>query len=377
MNIDSRDRLRHHGCGSRRHWSLSPLPASRRRRSRSKRPHSANTTAPPGFDPADGSSIGQPRAEFDVVDVGGYPVAPLLAAHVGGEFGAQHLRCASAGQSRTILSALAEASRCPSGLNATPNTAPVWPVSGRRDADRFAGVGDPTAAPCCRRSAEASRCPSGLNATLVTAPVWPVSGSPTGWPVSASHSRTVLSSPAEASRCPSGLNATLVHRAGVAGERVADRLAGVGVPQPHRAVVAGGGQPVPVGAERHTEHRAGVAGERVADGWPVVGVPQPHRAVGAGRGQPVPVRAERHTGHRAGVAGERVADRLAGVGVPQPHRVVAAAGGQPVPVGAERHTRAPRRCGRSAGRRSAGRCRGPTAAPCCPRRRRRAGARPG
>ena len=53
----------------------------------------------------------------------------------------------------------------------------------------------------------------------------------------------------------------------------------------------------------------------------MVGVPQPHRAVGAGGGQAVPVGAERHTDHRAGVAGERGADRLAGVGVPQPHRV--------------------------------------------------------
>ena len=57
--------------------------------------------------------------------------------------------------------------------------------------------------------AEASRCPSGLNATLSTGSVWPVSGAPMGWPVSASHNRTVSSSLAEASRCPSGLNATL------------------------------------------------------------------------------------------------------------------------------------------------------------------------
>ena len=58
--------------------------------------------------------------------------------------------------------------------------------------------------------AVASRCPSGLNATPVTGPVWPVSGSPRGWPVSGFHSRTVPSSLAVASRCPSGLNATPV-----------------------------------------------------------------------------------------------------------------------------------------------------------------------
>ena len=92
--------------------------------------------------------------------------------------------------------------------------------------------------------------------------------------MSAFHSRTVASLLAVASRCPSGLNATLVHRVGVAGERVAEGLAGVGVPQPHRAVVAGGGQPVPVGAERHTVHRAGVAGDDLEGAGPL-----DHRAV--------------------------------------------------------------------------------------------------
>ena len=43
----------------------------------------------------------------------------------------------------------------------------------------------------------------------------------------------------------------------------------------------------------------------------------------------------------------------------------------PVPVGAERHTVHRARCGRSAGRRWVGRCRRPTAAPCCRRCRRR------
>ena len=53
------------------------------------------------------------------------------------------------------------------------------------------------------------RCPSGLNATLYTVSVWPVSGWPMGFPVSASHSRTVLSALPEAMRRPSGLTATL------------------------------------------------------------------------------------------------------------------------------------------------------------------------
>ena len=51
------------------------------------------------------------------------------------------------------------------------------------------------------------RWPSGLNATPETPPVWPrkVSGSPVP---SAFHTRTVLSYAAEATRSPSGLNAT-------------------------------------------------------------------------------------------------------------------------------------------------------------------------
>jgi hypothetical protein len=53
------------------------------------------------------------------------------------------------------------------------------------------------------------RRPSGLNATLFTTSSWPVSGSPIGAPVSASHSRTVLSVPPAAITRPSGLNATL------------------------------------------------------------------------------------------------------------------------------------------------------------------------
>src|SRR5438132_1096426 len=41
--------------------------------------------------------------------------------------------------------------------------------------------------------AVASRAPSGLNATPRTSLVWPVSGLPWGWPVVTFHSRTVRS----------------------------------------------------------------------------------------------------------------------------------------------------------------------------------------
>ncbi len=253
------------------------------------------------------------------------------------------------------------------------------------------------------------RWPSGLNATLDTESVWPVSGGPIGWPVSASHTRTVLSALPETMRWPSGLNATLDTALGVAGQRLADRLAGVGVPQPHRLVGTAGDDPVAVGAERHAGHRVGVAGQRLADRLAGVGVPHPHRLVGAAGDDAVAVGAERHAVHRVGVAGERLRRRvgrcrrptpapscrrcrrrcgcpsglnatldhrsvwpvsggpigLAGVGVPHPHRLVGTAGDDPVPVGAERHTRHRAGvAGRAAGR-PVGRCRRPTAAPCC------------
>ena len=175
---------------------------------------------------------------------------------------------------------------------------------------------------------EAMRVPSGLNATLFTASVWPVSGvadrvgrwpRPTPAP-SCRHCRR---------RCavPSGLNATLYTASvwPVSGAPIG--LAGVGVPHPHRLVVTAGDDALAVGAERHAVHRVGVPGQRL------------RRSVGRWR-RPTPapscrqlpetmrcaVGAERHAGHRAGVAGERLADGLAGVRVPHPHRLVVAAG---------------------------------------------------
>ena len=114
---------------------------------------------------------------------------------------------------------------------------PVWPVSGC--ADRLAGGRVPYPHRVVPLP-EAMRLPSGLNATLITSSVWPVSGAPIGWPVAASHSRTVLSPLPEAMRVPVGAERHTGHRAGVAGQRRADRLAGGGVPQPHRLVVAAG-----------------------------------------------------------------------------------------------------------------------------------------
>ncbi len=148
----------------------------------------------------------------------------------------------------------------PSGLNATLSTASVWPVSG-------APMGWPVSASHSRTVLsslpEAMRGAVGAERHTGHRAVWPVSGAPRGWPVSASHSRTVLSRCRRRCRCPSGLNATLNTVSVWPVSGCADGLAGVGVPQPHRVVVAAGGDAVPVGAERHTGHRVGVAGERV------------------------------------------------------------------------------------------------------------------
>ena len=264
--------------------------------------------------------------------------------------------------------------RLPSGLNATLDTVSVWPVSGCADglagggvpqphrlvvaagddalavgaerhtehrvgvagerlADRLAGVRVPQPHRVVVLP-ETMRCPSGLNATLDTRSVWPVSGWPIGWPVSASHSRTVLSRLPETIRLPSGLNATLVTGSGVAGQRRADRA---------------GRCPRPTAAPscRHCRRRCG---------------------------RPSGLNATLH--HRAGVAGQRLRRRLAGVRVPHPHGVVALPETMRCPSGLNA-TLDTSRCGRSAAGRSAGRWPRPTAAPCCRHCRRRCAARRG
>ena len=159
----------------------------------------------------------------------------------------------------------------------------------------------PRSAPSRRRRRWPARCRPGRSPPPVTAPVWPVRVARC-WPVAASQIRTVPSSLAVASQVPSGAIATAVTVAGVAGEGGA-LLAGGRVPDPHRPVVAAGGQPGAVRGDRHRRHPAGVAGE---GGALLAGgrVPDPHRPVVAGGGQPGAVRGDRHRRHRAGVAGE-------------------------------------------------------------------------
>ncbi len=227
----------------------------------------------------------------------------------------------SASHSRTVLSALPETIRVPSGLNATLYTASVWPVSGWP-------TGWPVSASHSRTVLSAAagddaRAVGAERHAVHTMSVWPVSGWPTGWPVSASHSRTVLSALPEAMRVPVGAERHAGHRVGVAGQRLADGLAGVGVPQPHRVVGTAGGDAVPVGAERHAVHRVRVAGQRLADRvgrWPRPTAARVLSSLPEAMRVPSGLNATLYTA--SGVAGQRLADGLAGVGVPQPHRLV-------------------------------------------------------
>ena len=129
-----------------------------------------------------------------------------------------------------------------------------------RLADGLAGLGVPQPRRLVK-DAVTMRLPSGLNAALYTSSSWPLSGSPMGLPVSASHSRAVLSPDAVTMRLPSGLNAALRQIPTLmAFERLADWLAGLGVPQPRRLVPRRGDDALAVGAERRadTQHPHGL-----------------------------------------------------------------------------------------------------------------------
>ena len=221
----------------------------------------------------------------------------------------------SASQTRAVLSSDAVTMRLPSGLNAALDHSILMALE--RLADRLAGRGVPHP----RRlvpDAVTMRLPSGLNAALITASSWPVSGSPIGLPVSASHTRAVLSQDAVTMRLPSGLNAALITALVMALERLADRLAGRGVPQPRRLVLRRGDDALAVGAERRARHRILMAFERLADRLAGLGVPDPRRLVRRRGDDALAVGAERRAQHLILVAFERLADRLAASRRPRP-----------------------------------------------------------
>ena len=143
--------------------------------------------------------------------------------------------------------------RLPSGLNAALNTDSR--MACERLADWLAGLGVPQPRRLVvRRGDDALAVGAERRARDTLAP-WPVSGSPIGLPVSASHSRAVLSPDAVTMRLPSGLNAALHTATRMACERLADWLAGLGVPQPRRLVRRRGDDALAVGAERRARTR--------------------------------------------------------------------------------------------------------------------------
>ena len=108
--------------------------------------------------------------------------------------------------SRRVLSALPDAMRLPSGLNTTLYTLPWCPVSGGGPmccAD--VGVPHPHGA---SQLPEMMRLPSGLNASAGHLVGVAGHGTRIGWPVAASHIRTVWSLLPVAMHLPSGLSAT-------------------------------------------------------------------------------------------------------------------------------------------------------------------------
>ena len=143
-------------------------------------------------------------------------------------------------------------------------------------------------------------------------------GGPMGLPVAASQSRAVLSSLPVSTALPSGLNATARPCPGAPGW--ARWVAGGGVPEPRRVVIAAGEYGLAVGAERH-----GPTPPCCVKRWP---------------------------------------DGLAGGGVPEPRLVSATASEYGLAVGAERHGRRPRP-GAPVVARWACRWRRPRAAPSC------------
>ena len=118
-------------------------------------------------------------------------------------------------------------------------------------------------------------------------------------------------------------------------QRLADCLAALGVPQPHRSILPGAHNPAAIGAELRRQHRSLVALQRLADRLAALGVPQPHRSINPGAHDPAAIGAERRRQHLSLVALQWLADRLAALGVPQPHRSITPSAHNPAAICAE------------------------------------------
>ena len=180
--------------------------------------------------------------------------------------------------------------------------------------------------------------PSGLNATLHTQPVCPCKGAPRGWPVAASHRRTVLSPLPEARVLPSGLNATL-RTLSVCPCRGAPRGGRWRRPTGARSCRCRGDEGLAVGAERDAPYPLRVPLQGRAAGEAGSGVPQAHGLVAAAGGEGLAVGAERDAPYPVRVPLQGRAAGAAGGDVPQAQGLVVAARGEGLAVGAERDAR--------------------------------------
>ena len=163
-------------------------------------------------------------------------------------------------------------------------------------------------------------------------------------PVAASQIRTVPSRQWWRARCRPGRSPprSLPGPAGDRGRRAAARW-----PRP-RSAPSGRGRRWPARCRpgRSPPRHRPVWPVRAARCWPVAGVPDPHRPVVAGGGQPGAVRGDRHRVHTGLVWPVRAARCCPVAGVPDPHRPVLAAGGEPGAVRGDRHRGHRARCGR-------------------------------
>ena len=132
----------------------------------------------------------------------------------------------------------------------------------RRAAPRLAAGERPTAAPCRRTGAGDDARAVGRERDAIDPVGVALERLAPGWPLAASHSRTVPSAPApETMRVPSGENATLSTRPSCPSNG-SPRLPS-GVPQPHRAVARRWTDARAVGRERDASDPAVVALERL------------------------------------------------------------------------------------------------------------------
>ena len=156
----------------------------------------------------------------------------------------------------------------------------------------------------------------------------PIGRCGSAWPVSASQSLTVPSLPAVAICRPSGRKVTPKTDSVWPSEAV-EFTAGVGVPELHGPVRAGGSKALPVRAENHAVDDSLVPSDD-QDLTSGRDLPDPDGAVLPCRGEPFPVGGKAHAINRSIMAPKDM-ELGAGGGVRESHRLVAAGRGEARP----------------------------------------------